>query len=780
MKKNSFSEENGAAIVLAIFMIVVLLILSSCIVWLLENTSAKVDAENEARKVAITAATTYANADCNLPPNASPSAIRTCHKDKLRVTVDTVKEMVNNSNGIMNNFNIKCELPAPYCISNPNADETLELVPAVYFKSFPPPNGPNEMLFELNASSAPGLANAFLVRGKLKGDRFKNTIESFFKSLIKTSEVEFLQLAKLNTVVGIFLGDISSSASDITHKNLHTILTANSQASFPTAGNPWFKDPTNPNNIPIDPITNSPDFAGINPNDFLIPPTFTAFAANYLGGSNYNIVDGNSVEYGLNDTVFEVDHHWNNMIQDRSALSASGYGPTSSLIPRDLPQVHVQNDYKLIASYSSSLADYMNYPDRDLHVRPGTGSGTAGDPVLNPGVPSASNIGDPYWVRDVCSLPGATANCSAPEFYALDLYRKTTGNQQYLGPEPLTSVFAGLNEAFRRFDESGGPANRATMIFYGSNDPYLDWQRTGVLTDNFSYWREILDPDEYSNPNLYISSGSDTPLGILSTSPNDTTVPTWIRLGMFPRPWSKTPFLSALEEAVRQIRSDPTLIEAQTFIVNISDGLMTCPFSTGCDDSAVGYYRALDEVNQFFADSLIPSDTAFHMYMLSPASRGKYISTNINNGSNFRRCGRDDELRELGIRHVEFFPPNTITNNAWKNRFYSPLYEVGGDMYNLAFQTGGKFKSRWIRGGSPLFNLYFGWGANICTQELNTACPAGSICSGLNNCFLPLQDECLDMREGLTDFLTDVFQGSSSTQVIELPTLPIAVYNGPY
>src|SRR5205823_2911983 len=60
----------------------------------------------------------------------------------------------------------------------------------------------------------------------------------------------------------------------------------------------------------------------------------------------------------------------------------------------------------------------------------------------------------------------------------------------YTGPEPMMTVFSGLNVVVDKFKERAVVGDELCMIFY---DQKVDWPRFFLLSDDFDYFKEVVD-----------------------------------------------------------------------------------------------------------------------------------------------------------------------------------------------------------------------------------------------------------------------------------------------
>jgi hypothetical protein len=202
----------------------------------------------------------------------------------------------------------------------------------------------------------------------------------------------------------------------------------------------------------------------------------------------------------------------------------------------NVPTLHYKGDYEIkrILTDANYGPDYSHHPD----------------PATNPSF-SGSRIAG---------------------LYDVDFYR----GGSYNGPEPLVTIFRGLNEAVKMFKERAVAGDMACMVFY---DRYLTWFRTITLTKDFDYLQKFTDPRQLTEP-------INPLLGYRPTQPIDglpeyqwtdlDEAPLAIRHGLFPVGQGFTKTMIALREAMRQFATQSTVTSSSDFIVHIGDGLVNC------------------------------------------------------------------------------------------------------------------------------------------------------------------------------------------------------------
>lgn len=218
---------------------------------------------------------------------------------------------------------------------------------------------------------------------------------------------------------------------------------------------------------------------------------------------------------------------------EEGAADFSKLSPTRSG-SKDDGTVHYQDDYISVpggTTLSDSVYGESPYADEHLkkHHNPNTDLGYSGESL-------ASNQ------------------------YRVDIYRDATHH----GPEPLQTVFDGLQHAVRLFRERAVGGDKACIIFYDSK---LLWTRIVKLTDDFDYLEKFVDSSV-----VYLDSDPN------QLDPN-IGLGRMLKHGLFPAANSNTDTRAALGEALKQFEDDRNSnpnVPTSDFVVLIGDGLTTC------------------------------------------------------------------------------------------------------------------------------------------------------------------------------------------------------------
>jgi hypothetical protein len=250
--------------------------------------------------------------------------------------------------------------------------------------------------------------------------------------------------------------------------------------------------------------------------------------------------------------------------------------PTSSL---DIPTLHYRSDYEI----KRTLADADYGPDYSHHP----------DPSIYPAF-SGSRIAG---------------------LYDVDFYR----GGSYRGPEPLVTIFRGLNEAVKMFKERAVAGDEACMVFY---DRYLTWFRTITLTKDFDYLQRFTDPRQLTEPvNALLGYRPTQPIeGLPQYQWTDLdAAPLVIRHGLFPVGQGFTKTMAAIREAMRQFATQSNVTSSSDFIVHIGDGLVNCidnmcsynDLNNDGEADSQDVQRFTDQLNNSGCRGLARTDTAY-------------------------------------------------------------------------------------------------------------------------------------------------------------------------
>lgn len=291
-----------------------------------------------------------------------------------------------------------------------------------------------------------------------------------------------------------------------------------------------------------------------------------------------------------------------------------------------------------------------------------------------------------------------------PYYYTVDSYYESN----YSGPQPLATVFKGLDGAIKKFKERKVGGDKACIIFY---DDKLLWHRIFNLTDDFDYLEKFTD----------LSDRTSTDKGFQFA----------MKHGAFPRVGSQTNTGLALEEASIQFDANRGLaIPTSDFIVLIGDGLSNCrncqaqdnkngnycgSVGPGCSNRFDYYYYSALESEKFAAEVLAKQKIPIHVVQVGQAT-GPHTK-DIYKENSTTECMSEFEKRRDGKfifkRTVEHLLPGQVepqcpksfpesgssetscdVNTNWSQLFKNanssaPFYYSGRSLYQMATSTGG-------------------------------------------------------------------------------------------
>lgn len=170
------------------------------------------------------------------------------------------------------------------------------------------------------------------------------------------------------------------------------------------------------------------------------------------------------------------------------------------------------------------------------------------------------------------------------------------------GPEPLSSVMQGLNEALQQFKNRHISGDQACLIFF---DRSLPWTRVVNLTDDFDYLIQFTD---FENPSALTVDSVDRGIAqhdLVTNGPGDTGRERSTHFGLFPFRATYTDIRLALEEGMGQLdKARESGITASEFLVLFTDGLQNCssgPEGTICANTLGRYQEGMDALIEWFA-----------------------------------------------------------------------------------------------------------------------------------------------------------------------------------
>ena len=366
------------------------------------------------------------------------------------------------------------------------------------------------------------------------------------------------------------------------------------------------------------------------------------FYAYYLGADN------------ATPTVptLNYDQSWAAMAPDRSTASS----PPSPGSP-EYSTTHYRSDYMLV---NNMLTD-ANYEN-----------GTY--PLYHPS-PTSTYTGAPGENLNAGTVTGN---------YRVDFFRDAS----YTGPDPMVTIFNGLNTAVQEFKERAVAGDQISLVFF---DQKLTWPRIINLTSDFDYVQKFTD--------------------ISDTTSEDRGLKLLLKHGIFPSYHAYSDIQLALIEAMRQFNlSSASSSASVNFIVYMGDGLSNCVIgncsavdATGttvtqcgctpntCNNTYGQYKQAVYEMRKFALGTLAPLKIPIHV-VLSGTHVGPHTLA-LSDGSG--RCISDTEARQIpsDFTRGETYP-DACTDATAANAFAhatssNPFYEPNKDLYRIARITGG-------------------------------------------------------------------------------------------
>jgi len=272
------------------------------------------------------------------------------------------------------------------------------------------------------------------------------------------------------------------------------------------------------------------------------------------------------------------------------------------------------------------------------------------------------------------------------------------------GPEPLKTVFAGLNEAMRTFRDRRVAGDEACLIFYDEN---AAWPRVVNLTDDFDYLVRLTD---FSSPTPIaadLASISDTDLTASTTSGLELI----IRHGLFPAgpDAARTNTGLAISEAMGQLTTGNSEGGfSADFIVAIGDGLGNCAYCDtlegggripgcveGCNNDYDYYSGAQDSLLEFVSSEIVPRNIPIHQILVGQSVAPHTLDiTSEEDGSEgacmddleFRRTASGESFVKGGFDSGTFSDISDAFRNATAD---NPFYEASVPPYEIAASTRG-------------------------------------------------------------------------------------------
>ncbi len=816
-RKNSY----GAVMPLMVFLILSFTAISSYLIWLVFFSETKVNANDQARALALAAIDAYSKFECN--PSDLP--IEACHQAKYNSVKSKISSLVLSSNSIFKTITNTDIIDSES--ATPSTNDFILIQPLVHYSNYKVGEEPlnclnytdgyvreafennhvenEDCIFLREEASVNSYANAFRISGRISSDRNKNQFLSFFEKTSFSNQINFEAVAVSSPLEGVFIVDISPS---IAESNYLSSLKINSFIYNPP------------------PDWNATQWK---------PAMFTyrwSDSIDNLDGTFGNVIvyNGNNNDYGR---VLHREKEIYRNIPAPNYGSAPGTGgdyypvnitfPTSSCSTppcylqstdpsyRNQNLFHAQSDYAIVERYNATQAVYDD-TSLPLGIR-------LYHP--DPSAPGSVNI-----VVESDNPLDPLGPAVARRQYLMDLHRRsyTIPNPEevlapreiVLGPEPMMSVYSALDEALAQFEDRGVQGDQYGIIM-ASGD--LTWNRVINLNDNFRYARDILDIDSMRTNDLWNLSGANhsagTPYGRLP----QTQTPDWINLGWFPDQEGGTNPIVAIFEALRQLGQedqdgdgilDSKPANSRKFIMYIGDGFANCatqkiyndfldqfnngtlPFSGTawgtippefpCARSDIWqqfYYHKVMEVmigcGQGYAGTCPTTEkplaaqmaeNGINFHVMFTGDQAQNWTRKIEDPNNPGKCLSDEAARNYGQEFVYtnnypvFRVESQWNSNLLKyiNRFNSPVDWVAGDWYKIANATGGFY--------GPLRKL----NDSDTTLPSNCSIASDNECQGLgldsqsNRYFDP---QCRSIAQQAQSYMEEIFTNVDPYIIIE-------------
>ncbi len=394
---------------------------------------------------------------------------------------------------------------------------------------------------------------------------------------------------------------------------------------------------------------------------------------------------------------------------------------------------HFQDDYVATTQYGDS--DYSSYINKDFH-------------------------------------PAPTDTTYNETHYLINAHR-STADSGYHGPEPFLSIIKGANEAIKLVEKRGVPGDSITFVAFYDN---IQWKNVIKRSTDFSYLKEVLDPEKFTSGQFHPTT-PNTPLlispNMVNSVPvplgkNDTNVPYWIRLGIFPSPGKWTDTIQGLSSSIEQLTTGLGDIPTVKGILLFTDGVINCSPSiqanpendpeTGeaykrCRNQYQYYKEGMNDLKIVVNDSLARNGVALHTFLVGSAAH--YLAIPKENG----QCYTDAESRAANI---DFVTPVSYANDseaeaAFVNKDVDPFYLAAYDSYILTKMTGGR------------------WGALLPAEEsCESDEPEELDCSGNPNpesnqpkTKVLFDPKCRTIEKQVVDYIEDVIVNSKTFAVVD-------------
>lgn len=256
----------------------------------------------------------------------------------------------------------------------------------------------------------------------------------------------------------------------------------------------------------------------------------------------------------------------------------------------------------------------------------------------------------------------------------------------YKGPQPLTTIFAGLKYAIESFDKRKVGGDQIGLMFY---DEQLEWPRIVEPTADFRYLKSMVDFTDADLSTLH----SDLSNIQRSDLMDDVGLEKIIRHNLFPSGTAFTDMPKALSQAsnmLRDARADQ-LVDSSDFIVFIGDGLTNCiqtrTHGQVCADTYTRYAKSMSNLQAItLSENFVNANIPIHVIMVGNEVGPHTAAVSLPNST---ECLTDTEARLAGIPYVIGGTDSGTLLDSFDNRKDTPFYQASFDLYKIALATRG-------------------------------------------------------------------------------------------
>lgn len=288
---------------------------------------------------------------------------------------------------------------------------------------------------------------------------------------------------------------------------------------------------------------------------------------------------------------------------------------------------------------------------------------------------------------------------SLSKLYRVDAYTVPANtpaganNPAYNGPEPLTTVFAGLKKAVEMFEDRAVAGDEACIIFY---DDQFIWPRIFNLTDDWAYLKSVLDftnrdGNEFAND----AAGLIGAVGD-GTYASDSGFRKTIRHFLFPFPEGYTNTTGALNLALGMLSAGANAsVPSADFVVMIGDGLANCDtdLTPTCGQTQAYYSSAMSDIQDLVNNNMVPNRIPLHVIAVGRAIAPHTL--NLADPDDTTKCISDKKARAQTLSFSRGYdathPTDTaaFTNDIATASPTAPYISANADLYSLAAASRG-------------------------------------------------------------------------------------------